>query len=385
MRPSLRKSIAAAVSVFAVMTMAACGQEAAPGEGEDGATAETVTFGVSGPLTGDQAQYGEDWKEGFELALEKVNAESDTEFKIDFQDSQGQAAQASNIAQKFVSDENILAVMGDFSSATSMVASPVYQRGGVVQLGITNSHPDFTTTGDYIFASPVTQAVEGQLQADGAKALGDKAAVFYLNTDWGITTYEVFEEQAATNGLDIVYSSAVEEASTDFKPLLLNAKNAGADVVYMLTYYKTTALLMQQARDVGLEAEFGAVGSNYSLEYLELAGDAGNDVYMATTFFPASEDPEVQAYVKAFEEKFDHQPNLFNTYAYDGVLTLAKAYEESDGTREGLREALATSEDLPSIVYGTYGFNDERRIDDPTFRWIQVRDGEFVEVDPLVE
>lgn len=386
MRPSIRKTLAAAAAAVAMLAMAACGQDAGPadGGGEDGKPT-SVTFGVVGPKTGDQAQYGEDWQKGFDLALEELNAEGDIEYKVDFQDSQGQPAQASNIAQKFVSDENILAAMGDFSSATSMVASPVFQRGGLVQLGITNSHPEFTDTGDYIFASPVTQAVEGQLQADGAKALGDKAAVFYLNTDWGITTWDVFEEQAATNGLEIVYSSAVEEASTDFKPLLLNAKNAGADVVYMLTYYKTTSLLMQQAQDVGLEAEFGAVGSNYSLEYLDLAGEAGNGVYMATTFFPASEDPEVKAYVEAFTEKFGHQPSLFNTYAYDGVKALAKAYEESDGTREGLRDALATSDDLPSIVYGTFGFNDERRIDDPTFRWIQVRDGEFVEVDPLVE
>lgn len=383
MRSPLRKTLAVAASVLTAVAMSACG---AATDGADGDTPSTVTFGVSGPLTGDQAQYGEDWQKGFDVALDKLNADGDVEYKIDFQDSQGQAAQASNIAQKFVSDESVLGVMGDFASATSMVASPVYQRGGLTQLGITNSHPDFTNTGDFIFASPVTQAIEGQLQADGAKALGDKAAIFYLNTDWGITTFDVFEEQAATNGLDIVYTSAVEETSTDFKPLLLRAKEAGADVMYLLTYYKTTSLLVQQANDVGFtDVKIGAVGSNYSSEFLELAGDAANGVYMATTFFPESEDVEVRDYVEAFEAKHGHQPNLFATYAYDGLLSLAKAHEESDGTRQGVRDALATSEELPSIVYGTYRFNDERRIDNPTFRWILVEDGAFVETEPLVE
>ena len=101
--------------------MTACSQNAGAG----GDAADTVTFGVSGPLTGDQAQYGKDWEAGFELALEELNAEGDVTYAIDFQDSQGQAAQATNIAQKFVSDDRISAVMGDFSSATSMVASPV--------------------------------------------------------------------------------------------------------------------------------------------------------------------------------------------------------------------------------------------------------------------
>ena len=148
MRPSIRKTLAATASVFAMLAMAACGQDAGPADdgGGDG-LADTVTFGVVGPKTGDQAQYGEDWQKGFDLALEELNAEGDIEYKIDFQDSQGQPAQASNIAQKFVSDDSIIAAMGDFSSATSMVASPVFQRGGMVQLGITNSHPDFTTTG----------------------------------------------------------------------------------------------------------------------------------------------------------------------------------------------------------------------------------------------
>ena len=86
MRPVIRKAAAITASILTLATMAACSQNA----GADDATAEkTVTFGVSGPLTGDQAQYGKDWQAGFELALEELNAEGDTTYAIDFQDSQG--------------------------------------------------------------------------------------------------------------------------------------------------------------------------------------------------------------------------------------------------------------------------------------------------------
>lgn len=380
MRPDIRKAAAVAASILTLAAMTACSQNA----GADGEpVAETVTFGVSGPLTGDQAQYGKDWEAGFALALDELNSDGGTTYAIDFQDSQGQAAQATNIAQKFVSDDEIVAVMGDFSSATSMVASPVYQRAGLLQLGITNSHPDFTTTGDYIFSPSITQDVEGKVMADGAKALGDKAAVFYLNTDWGKAAFEVFEGQAGVNGLDIVYASPVEETSTDFKPLLLRAKESGADVIQFLTYYKTTALLVQQATDVGLtDVALSAVGSNYSSEFLELAGDSAEGVFVETSFFPGSDNEDVKKFVDGFAAKYDRQPNVFSAYAYDGLKELVWAHENSDGSREGIRDALRDGTDIPTIIYGPAQYNDERRIDDPKFVWLVVEDGEFVAKDP---
>ncbi len=380
MRKVIRKAAAVAASILTLAAMTACSQNAGA---DPNASGETVTFGVSGPLTGDQAQYGKDWRAGFDLALEELNADGGTQYAIDFQDSQGQAAQATNIAQKFVSDDKIRAVMGDFSSATSMVASPVYQRSGLLQLGITNSHPDFTTTGDFIFSPSITQDVEGRVMADGAKKLGDKAAVFYLNTDWGKAAYGVFEDQSKSNGLDIVYSSPVEETSTDFKPLLLRAKESGADVIQFLTYYKTTALLVQQATDVGLtDVALSAVGSNYSSEFLELAGDAAEGVYLETSFFPGSDSADVKNFVDGFTAKYDRQPNVFSAYAYDGLKELAWADENSDGTREGIRNALRDGTDIPTVIYGPAKYNDERRIENPTFTWLVVKDGEFVAQDP---
>ena len=90
MRPAIRKAAAVAASILTLAAMTACSQNA----GADGGSAATVTFGVSGPLTGDQAQYGKDWQAGFDLALEELNADGGTQYAIDFQDSQGQAAQA---------------------------------------------------------------------------------------------------------------------------------------------------------------------------------------------------------------------------------------------------------------------------------------------------
>lgn len=371
----------AAVTAAAALALTSCAAGTSAGGGDD---AGPIVFGVSGPLSGDQAQYGEDWQRGFDLALEEISSsgELDREVQVDFQDSQGEASQATAIAQRFVSDEDVLAVMGDFSSATSMVASPIFQRSGLLQLGITNSHPEFTDTGDWIFSPAITQEVEGRYLQDGVAALGDSVAVFYLNTDWGNAAFEVFEDQAAANGTEIAYSTPVEEASTDFRPQLLSARDSGAETMAFLTYYNTTALLVQQAQGTGMgDLPMVAVGSNYSSEFLELSGEAAEDVYVETAFFPGSSDPEVQEFVTAFEEMHGIAPNQFAAFAYDGLMQLAWAYENSDGTREGIRDALRDGSDIPSVIFGPFSYNDERRIDDPTFTWLQVEDGAFVESD----
>jgi branched-chain amino acid transport system substrate-binding protein len=116
--------------------------------GADSAAAgEPIYIGVSGPLTGQNARYGEQWKKGFDLALEEVNGGGGIDgrpLEYVFEDSQSDPKQSVVVAQKFVADPRIIVELGDFSSGASMAASPIYQRGGLVQFGFTNSHPDFT-------------------------------------------------------------------------------------------------------------------------------------------------------------------------------------------------------------------------------------------------
>lgn len=143
------------------------------------AAGDPVWFGVSGPLTGQNAQYGAQWKAGFDLALEDVNATGGIHGRpltYVFEDSQSDPRQAVGLAQKFVNDKRIQIELGDFSSPASMAASPIYQRAGLVQLGFTNSHPDFTKGGDYVWSPSISQAAFFNWANRLMLALGEPAA-----------------------------------------------------------------------------------------------------------------------------------------------------------------------------------------------------------------
>ena len=171
-------------------------------------TSEPIMLGVSGPLTGPNAQYGAQWKQGFDLALDEIHTAggiNGRKLAYTFEDSQSDPRQSVAIAQKFVSDPKIVMELGDFSSPASMAASPIYQRGGLVQFGFTNSHPDFTKGGDFMWSTSVSQADEQPLLALYAvRDLGlKKLAVLHQNTDWGRTSKDFFVKAAKDYGADI--------------------------------------------------------------------------------------------------------------------------------------------------------------------------------------
>jgi branched-chain amino acid transport system substrate-binding protein len=125
-------------------------------------SSDPIVFGVSGPFTGDNAEYGQTWKRAWVLVLDDVNGKggiNDRKVQLNYQDSQADPKQSVPIAQKFASDPTILAELGDFASPASMAASPIYERAGLVQFGFTNSHPKFTLGGDHMFSTSVTQSV----------------------------------------------------------------------------------------------------------------------------------------------------------------------------------------------------------------------------------
>ncbi|MBV9579269.1 MAG: ABC transporter substrate-binding protein, partial [Chloroflexi bacterium] len=156
------------------------------------ASGEPVYFGLSAPLTGPLAEYGAYFKNGFGLALDEINAAGGIDGRpvaLDWEDTQSDPKQSVAVAQKFVDDPRIIAELGDFSSTASMAASPTYQRAQMVQYGYTNSSPDFTKGGDYMFAPGVSQATSEVLQTQAVAKYGKKIAVLYLDTSWGDTTY----------------------------------------------------------------------------------------------------------------------------------------------------------------------------------------------------
>ncbi|MEW6346434.1 MAG: ABC transporter substrate-binding protein [Pseudomonadota bacterium] len=350
------------------------------------ATGEPLYFGVSGPLTGPNAQYGAQWKAGFDLALDQINANGGINghpLQYVFEDSQSDPRQAVSIAQKFVADPRILIELGDFSSPASMAASPIYQRAGLVQLGFTNSHPDFTKGGDFIWSPSVSQADAQPLLADLAAKQGFRhVAVLYQNTDWGRASKDVFVKSAAARGVEVAAAEGYQPTDQDFRATLLRVNAAHPDALVLIAYYADGAQIVRQARESGISLPVVAASSVYSPKFFELGGNAVNGVTTNTSFFPGDPRPEVQNFVHDFEAKYHREPDAFNAFAYDAVVIAASALRAGGADRRGVRDALPKLHDIPSVVFGKANFDPvTRRVIGVKSINLVARDGHWVLLD----
>jgi len=330
---------------------------------------EPVLIGVTGPLTGQYAQYGAQWKRGFDVALDEINAGGGINGRplaYVFEDSQSDPRQTVNIARKYVADERIMVEVGDFSSAASMAASPIYQAAGLVQFGFSNSHPDFTKGGDYVWSNAVNQKDEMPLLADFVRDLGlKKVAILHLNNDWGRTAKDLLVEAIKARGGEVVGSEGYLADEKDFRSAIVRARGANPDSIALI-------------RQAGITQPIIAGGSIYSPKFLELGGDLVNGVLTTVPFFPDDPRPLVQDFVKRFVAKFGEQPDAYNGRAYDTFILLASVMRQFGIERKAIKEGLGKIKDVPSVVYGKVAFDTAtRRVADPFVSRIEVKNGKW--------
>lgn len=345
------------------------------------AAGQPIYYAVSGPFSGDRAAYGAVWKKGMDMAVDEINAAGGVKgrpIELVYQDTQSDPKQSVPVAQKFVDDPKIVAELGDFASAASMAASPIYERGKLVQFGFTNSDPKFTKGGDYMWSTAPTMQMDSALMANIAfKQLGKQAAVFYQATDWGDTSQKVFVDEYRRLGGKVAALESYLLTDKDYHSILAKARRSNPQVLVLMSYYTDGALLLQQAQDVGLEGRIIAAGSCYSNKFLELGGSAVDGTVMSVLFFPQDPRPAIQKFVADYQKRYGQKPDQYGARAYDAVKILAWATEHGGPTREGIRKAFLSGQTIPSLLFGSFKFNAERRVAHYDEALITVKDDKF--------
>ncbi|KFI81634.1 ABC transporter substrate-binding protein [Bifidobacterium psychraerophilum] len=379
----LRSGAALIVAAGTVFGASACGLGGDSSASSSASGSDTVNIGVIYPKTGQYAEYGKLFEEGFNLAIEKVNADGGVQGKklgLKYFDTQSDAKQDAAVAPKLVADKSIIAVVGDYASPASSAASPIFQQAGLVHYGFNNSAPTFTDTGDHVWTPQIGQDKYQQANADIVAKKAKKISVVYIENDWGKQAYEYFKEAAAKNGTEIVYQSSYLADSTDLSPILIPARDAKPDAVVDIGYGPDGALVLNTLRDkLGYTGQY--FGGQETKEFLDLAGDNANGTIITGSFSATgTKDAKAKEFVKDFKAKYGNNPGNFEVTAYQAIIDLAHAANSTDATRKGIQKALKTVTDFPLYQGngGTFKFNQStRRADNIDPILLIVKDGKF--------
>jgi len=341
-----------------------------------------VKIGLSAPLTGDWAEYGNDFKRSVTMVVERINRMAGVHGKrveLVISDSRGDPKESVMIAEKFVANPDIIAEIGDFSSSCCMAAAPVYERANMTQLSPTSSHMGFTKKGKNMFRVVATQGYEGPYNARWAvKELGKKRlATIYINNDWGVDANKYFTREARKLGADIVAEEAFVPGEKDFTAILSKLKRLKPQLIYLPTFYADAAAILNQAKRMRFHPVVMANSSLFSQKTIELGGEAVEGILIPANYFSADPRPAAREFTLLYKADYGSVPNQFAALAYDAAnLMIASlqmvGVQERAKVRIGLESLRGFQGATGSISYAN-GHDPEKELVK-----ITIKDGKWV-------
>lgn len=346
-----KKLLAFVMASAMVLSMAACGGSSSSGNSgsSDAAadnsgstdTADTQTFklGSIGPLTGDNAIYGQAVVYGAQLAVDEINA-SDSKIKFEFQGEDDEAdGEKSSNAYNTLMDWGMQVLVGPTTTGASMAVADLCYNDRTFMITPSASAMDVTSGKDNVFQVCFTDPNQGISSADYIfeHMPESKLAVIYRNDDaYSQGIRDTFIQEAADKGMEVVYQGTfTNDTATDFTVQLTGAQKAGADLVFMPIYYQPASIILAQAKQMGYAPTFfGVDGMDGILTLSGFDTSLAEGVMLLTPFSADAEDERTQTFVKTYEEQFGEIPNQFAADAYDAVYILKAALEAAGCTAD---------------------------------------------------
>jgi len=348
-----------------------------------------VKIGCAAPLTGDQAQIGIDMCNGVRLAIDHAN-ENETgipgnKIEIFALDDQHNPAQAVNVSKKFVSDLDVVAVVGHFNSSCTKPTSAVYHEAGMTQITPASTNPELSKQGfNTFFRIAATDDVQGPKGADFAlNQLGVKK-VFVIDdkTTYGKGLADEFEKRAKSLNIEVLGHEGITQGDKDFKPLLTKIKPLEPDLIYFGGIYPEGALLIRQARSLEIKAPLMGGDGLATPTFIELASPAISEgTYATMVGGDMKKVPSAAQFIKAYEARYG-EVGQWSAYGYDAANILIQAIQKA--AKKDRKAVLKAMREFPSfhgvtgeVVFDRKGDNEKQFIG-----VFKVENGKLVYVGP---
>ena len=298
----------------------------------------TYTIGGIGPLSGDNAIYGQAVKNAAEMAVKEINEAGGVNgYQLSFkmEDDESDNEKAVN-AYNSLKDWGMKLLMGTVTSGACTAVVAKSYEDNMFQLTPSASAVD-SIAYDNAFRVCFSDPNQGSASATyiGTKGLAQKVAIIYNSSDiYSSGIYETFVAEAANQSFEIVAEEAfTTESSTDFSVQLQKAKDAGAELVFLPIYYQAASLILKQADTMGYDPLFfGCDGLDGLLSVKNFDTTLAEGVMLLTPFVADNQDDATTKFVEAYKSAYGDTPNQFAADAYDAIYTIKVALEKSGVT-----------------------------------------------------
>ncbi|WP_407698480.1 branched-chain amino acid ABC transporter substrate-binding protein [Streptomyces cyaneochromogenes] len=337
-----QRSIIAITAVLAAgsLTLTACGSRDEGGNSSNG-DKTTVVIGLDAPLTGDLSALGLGMKNSADLAAKTANKEEfvkGVEFKIEPLDDQAQPSVGQQNAQKFISNKDVLGVVGPLNSSVSQQMQKPFNDAGLTQISPANTGTELTQgdgwkTGDSVrqfktfFRTATTDEIQGAFAADYLYNQAKIKKVYLIDDQktYGAGLAASFKANFTKFGGQIVGSDHINPDDRDFNAVVAKIKKTGAEALYYGGEYPAAAPLSQQLKDSGQNIPLMGGDGIYSGEFPKLNKKAEGD--LATSVGePVEKLDSAKTFIKNYEAAgYEDDYEAYGGLTYDATWAIIEA------------------------------------------------------------
>lgn len=280
---------------------------------------ETVKIGISMPLTGDLATYGQGDVNAIRLALEEFGNDTKYDYQLIIEDDGYDSSTIATNVQKFVSVDNVDAIM-TLGSLGANVAAPIAEENNV--LNFASSASDLTVAdGKFGFDQTTTPQAEAEKMTEELQARDiSKISVVVLNTEAFQSMYLALEGYLEGTGIEIVHTETFNSGETNFKTGILKLEESNSEIYVVLMYSPEIELFKKQAD------EQGVVTPMTSIESFSLTEE--KNLFEGLWYIGSGS--ETEGYINAYQTAYGSYPASFSNDAYTNMKLIISVYESTD-------------------------------------------------------
>jgi branched-chain amino acid transport system substrate-binding protein len=348
---------------------------------------EFIELGASIPLTGNFGSLGNMVLPGYEFAVADINANGGVyveeygvkvPLRLTYYDDESDPTKAVSKLETLFSEQDVTAYLGGAGSSMHAAASAIAEKNQVPYCGIAFALNKIHQQGYKYLFSPFPkspqQAKDTFAILNAAIPEGErptKVAIFSYSDDWGKELGDLWEQEAAANGYEVVVRAENPVGVNDWSDSILKAKAAEAEVLLSLPIFPDGSGMFKTMAELGWTPKYSLViRAPEGVNWGESMGTIGDYV----TIFPGWHNGEkfegVAELNAAYEAKFGRPADLLTGPAYACVQLLAAAIEKA-GTldREAVRDAMASID--TNTVIGPVTFNEDGtgNVLNPLIQW----------------
>jgi branched-chain amino acid transport system substrate-binding protein len=322
-----------------------------------GAGGGDILVGEYGSLTGTQATFGQSTHNGIMMAADEINAAggiNGRKIKVMTEDDQSKAEEAASAVTKLISQNNVIAVLGEVASSASIAAAPICQSNKVPMITPSSTNNAVTQKGDYIFRVCFTDSYQGSALGNyAADGLHVKRAALLtdVKSDYSTGLGAQFEKTFTSKGGQIVGRQSYANGDSDFRSQLTAVKAANPEIIFVPGYYTDIGQIANQRQDLGMNMPMLGGDGWESPKLIEIGGKALEGSMYSNHYFYGDTLPVVANFVQKYKDRYGATPDSLAALGYDAMKVLAdsmKRAKKLDGP--SLRDAIAATKGFNGVT-----------------------------------